>query len=504
MPATNHFDFAVVGGGFAGSLTAAILAAAGRRVALFERLTHPRFAVGESSTPTAGLLVRDLAEQYGLPWLAHLAKYGDWKQNLPDVRCGLKRGFAYFDHRAQAPPPDCGDPASQLLVSANPDAARGDLHWHRADVDHWLFQKAAQLVALAQDGVSVTATRCGEGWSLKLACADKTAAGDSPANQRTRRESADDEVTASFLIDATGGANVSGEAQPQARWWKTQTAACFTHLRHVGAWNDALPAPVRAAHPFPCDASAQHHLVDGGWVWLLRFDDSTTSVGRVDGLLHQRSTNHHASPVCSLQDWRRRLQPYAKLASLFDHAEEVDEIGWRRSPRLQRLLVPAAGADWAMLPAAAGQVDPLHSTGIAHSLCGIEPLVEALLGPASQRTARLQAYSTRLEIELEWIDEIVGAAYQCMGDFRHFAAATMLYFAAATSYELARVAGRRPWFLCADDQKLRESVARWRESVGQAPPIEQLEAELREWLRPWNHVGLCDAQAQNLYRYETT
>src|SRR5437870_5781735 len=46
---------AIVGSGFAGSLLARILAVQGHGVALLERGTHPRFAIGESSTPLANL-----------------------------------------------------------------------------------------------------------------------------------------------------------------------------------------------------------------------------------------------------------------------------------------------------------------------------------------------------------------------------------------------------------------------------------------------------------------
>ena len=44
-------DVAVIGSGFGGSLTALALRARGQRVVLIERGRHPRFAIGESSTP---------------------------------------------------------------------------------------------------------------------------------------------------------------------------------------------------------------------------------------------------------------------------------------------------------------------------------------------------------------------------------------------------------------------------------------------------------------------
>ena len=48
-------EVAIVGSGFAGSLLARILAVLGYDVVLLERGRHPRFAIGESSTPLANL-----------------------------------------------------------------------------------------------------------------------------------------------------------------------------------------------------------------------------------------------------------------------------------------------------------------------------------------------------------------------------------------------------------------------------------------------------------------
>ncbi len=45
-------DVIVLGAGFAGSMIALVLHQLGRRVVLVERGRHPRFALGESSTPS--------------------------------------------------------------------------------------------------------------------------------------------------------------------------------------------------------------------------------------------------------------------------------------------------------------------------------------------------------------------------------------------------------------------------------------------------------------------
>src|SRR5713101_4419747 len=48
---SSMYDVAIIGGGPAGSTTAALLAQAGRRVIVFEREKFPRFHIGESLLP---------------------------------------------------------------------------------------------------------------------------------------------------------------------------------------------------------------------------------------------------------------------------------------------------------------------------------------------------------------------------------------------------------------------------------------------------------------------
>ena len=95
-------DVAVVGSGFAGSLAALALLKRGRRVVLVERGRHPRFAIGESSTPLANLLIEELADRYDLPRIRPFSKWGTWQRARPDVACGLKRGFTFFFHQPGA------------------------------------------------------------------------------------------------------------------------------------------------------------------------------------------------------------------------------------------------------------------------------------------------------------------------------------------------------------------------------------------------------------------
>src|SRR5688500_16563087 len=129
----------------------------GYRVILLERGRHPRFAIGESASPLAGVLIEQLADRYDLPRLRPLSAYGSWRRAYPEVVCGLKRGFTYFKHEDGQPYTVAAGRSNQLLVAASPSDELSDTHWLRADVDHFLVREAIALGAEYLDEVMLDA-----------------------------------------------------------------------------------------------------------------------------------------------------------------------------------------------------------------------------------------------------------------------------------------------------------------------------------------------------------
>src|ERR1051326_7810365 len=91
----TEYDIVILGAGFGGSLLSMVAHRLGLSVLLLEKGRHPRFAIGESTSPLTNLLIEQLALQYDLPRLLPLTTYGQWQRAYPEVACGLKRGFTY-------------------------------------------------------------------------------------------------------------------------------------------------------------------------------------------------------------------------------------------------------------------------------------------------------------------------------------------------------------------------------------------------------------------------
>ena len=497
-------DIAILGSGFAGSLTTLIVDRIGLTPVLIDRARHPRFAIGESSTPIANLVLEDLARRYHLPRLLPLTAYGAWQAAYPSVVCGVKRGFSFFKHEVDQPfVPDAAH-ANELLVTANSDDAHSDTQWLRSDVDRFLVQEVERAGLRVLDDTDIadiaeTHVRDGGGWIL-----------------RGHRGATPVSIPARFLLDATGAGGFLPRSlglTDDVSSVRTRSRALYSHFVGVEPWHDRLTALGGrvADHPFCCDDAAQHHVLDGAWLWILRFNNGVTSAGVVID-----EGRHPDDPSVSPErEWHGWLDRYPSLTSQFRHATLAETPGAvRRSGRLQRHVHDIVGRQWALLPHTAGFIDPLLSTGIAHTLCGIERLmrvVEHCWGD-ERFESELRRYEKAVHSELTLIDELMSGCYASFGRFRLLTAYSMLYFAAATSYERRRLATHdayRGLFLCADDAGLRQVI---RDVRGQLSPlldahppspaqIADFEQMVERTIAPFNLVGLCDASAGNMYRY---
>ena len=225
---TIDADVAIIGSGFAGALTALILRRQGRSVALLERGRHPRFAIGESTTPITNLVLEELADRWDLPRIRAFSKWGTWRATYPDVACGLKRGFTFLRHDLDRRFDDTAAHARQLLVAASPNDAIADTHWYRPDFDHWLVREAEREGVRYVDELALSQVRF-EGPGVVL--------------EGERRDEAVD-VRAGFLIDASGPrgflAKALGLAETSMRWLPG-TQGLYGHFAGVERW-DALNA----------------------------------------------------------------------------------------------------------------------------------------------------------------------------------------------------------------------------------------------------------------------
>ncbi len=478
-------DVVIIGAGFGGTLLAMALCRQGRSVILVERGRHPRFAIGESSTPLANLLLEELAATCDLPRVASLSKWGTWRRAHPDLPVGLKRGFTFFHHAPGAEFQDDSRHANQLMVAASPHDEIADTHWYRPAFDAFLAKEAQDAGADLLDLADVTAVRF---------------EGDTVALDITRHETSRT-LTAGFLVDASGprGAlhRLFGLADGPTQWLPP-TEALYAHFEGVDRWDQAVRT--EPGVPYPVDDAALHQVFPGGWIWVLRFDNGITSAGAaLTAPLARALAAEDGAPA-----WLRLLDRLPSVKTQFQNARPT--MPFVHARRLAYRADVLAGERWAMLPSAAGVIDPLLSTGFPLTLLGVIRLAGLIERTGTRQSAKaLDDYAQQTRRELDATERLVAALYACMDDFDLFKRLSRVYFAAASFSEAARRLGRphlAPGFLLCDHPLFGPASRAITEAALMRPTDRaraNLCAEIDRIIEPFDVAGLGDASRSDWF-----
>ena len=498
-PSTTIYDVAIIGSGFAGTILARVLHQQGQRVLLLEKGRHPRFALGESTTPLANFALERLARRSGLQDLFQLATYGRWTEHLPHLHRGLKRGFTFYQHSPGEAFRNSTDNDHRLLVAASPEDSLADSHWLRQDVDHHLLQRAqAEGVDVHQETAVVAIDTADDHLRLLTVHRDHRAT-----------------FAARYVVDGSGGGAVLPRCLGLATWGDDrlpQASLLYTHLACDRTFEHVAAAAAFSAGPYSDHQAAVHHLLAEGWVYVLPFDpepdaasDSTyrASVGAV---LYGDGGPSDADPEVA---WQRLLARYPTLQGQLTDARPLRP--WSRVRPLAYAQGRAAGHRWFLLPHTFAFVDPMFSTGMAWSLLAVERLCD-LLGTAAQSGPSAAVidgsrYDQLLRRESEQIVRLIAAARAAQHDFELFKHITFLYFATVSHGELRQRLTTSTldmaslcWegFLGASDARRVDIFATTEQRLA-AGEGRRILPWLRQALAPYDAIGLDLPGRRNLY-----
>jgi FADH2 O2-dependent halogenase len=484
------FDIGIVGSGFGGSLMAMAARKLGYSVVLLERGKHPRFTIGESSTPLANLLLEEFAREYDLPQLSPLTKWGTWQEHYPKIGCGLKRGFTFLKHEWNQPFSANPDRSNQLLVAASPHDRIADTHWHRPDFDAFLVDEAIEEGAVYFDEIAL----------------DRPVFDSDGVRLTGIRETEPYSFQCQFLVDASGP---RGFLHRHLGLDETQlpnlpgTQALFSHFTHVKRLADSALLGVEETPPYPPDAAATHHVFDGGWIWVLHLNNGITSAGvaATDSVAARFKFNEGQSA------WHRLLNSLPSVQKLFADARPL--YPFIHIPRIGFQSGRVAGERWALLPSAAGFIDPLLSTGFTLNLFGIFRLGRWLKtrGTSGSWTPA-EDYASDTMADLLAAAQMVAALYASMKHFRMFTSLSLLYFAAVSFAETARRLGRselapsfllrtHPVFAARVRACCQKAIKLGRNDVLPPGELEKLEQEIAETIEPFDIAGLRNPARRN-------
>ncbi|MBW3598573.1 MAG: tryptophan 7-halogenase [Planctomycetes bacterium] len=321
----DNYDCIVVGGGPAGSTTAALLAMAGHSTLLVERDAMPRYHLRESLMP----------ETY---WT--LRRLGVWNQVK---RCRSTQPadvqFVLRDGRRPAT-------SEQEL-----DLRECCVTWQveRADLDRLLFDHAASHGAECRDATPVQ---------------DVIMDGDHAAGVRIARGAGPvRDVRCRILVDATGQQALLAN--------RLGLRAANEHLRKAAVWGYYRSA--RREHDEDARGTVILHTAGReSWFWQIPLSEDITSIGVVgdsDYLLEGRGMPAEAfeDELVKCPALIQRLMN-AELVSRFHVAREFACTTQRR-----------AGEGWVLVGAAYGFLDPIYSPGVFFAMKSGELAADAII-----------------------------------------------------------------------------------------------------------------------------
>lgn len=389
-------DVAILGSGIAGSMLACILARKGLSVVLIDNGMHPRFALGESTIGETSYLMRLMACRYDVPEIWQCSSIDELRANVSG-NCGVKKnfGFAYHREGVEHRP----EQNTQCNVSAFPFGP--EMHLHRQDIDAHLFYAAIRYGAKAMQRTSVSGVEIGaDGVTLS------TASGET--------------VRARYLCDASGQNSVLAQQfdlREQPARFKTHSRTLFTHMVGVRPFDECVD---HGGQPTAWHQGTLHHIFDGGWMWVIPFDnhDKSTNPLCSVGLSFDSRRSPRPTDITPQQEWDAFLTRFPAVQRQFADARPV--WNWVSTPRTQFSSKRTVGDRWCLMSHAAGAIDALFSRGMANSLQVVNQVAATLLSALDENdlSAARFAHIDRLNQGiLDYNDRLIHGSYV---SFRHF------------------------------------------------------------------------------------
>jgi flavin-dependent dehydrogenase len=362
----DAFEVLVVGGGPAGAALAALLARQGRRVAVYEKQTFPRFQVGESLLPQSCAVLSELGVMEAM-----------------EARFLRKYAARFVCNRS-------GREARYRFSEASDRRYPYAFQVKRADFDALLLDRARELGAVVHQPCAVE---------------EVLFEGERAVGLRIRPEGAAEAETvrAPMVVDASGrGALMATQTATRAPLPRLDAAAMFAHYRGIPQATGEEQGDIVIV------------MGERGWLWFIPFRDGTTSVGAVmpPAWMARRA---EAEPVEAFFDRTLAASPWA--AAALSQAERTTPV--RHLARFSEGAARVVGDGWLAVGDGLGFIDPLFSSGVHLALRGAElaaAAISAALDRGDTGAPAFAAYERTLGDASETMLGVVQAAYE--GDFR--------------------------------------------------------------------------------------
>ena len=433
------YDAIIIGSGMFGSSLAAVLARNEAKVLLIDAAKHPRFAIGESTVRDTTKLLKILSHRFDVPELSNISSFVETNTKVSE-RCGLKRNFGFVYHRSQQ-----YQQPNEVYQIVIPDRFEGpEIHFFRQDIDHYLCRVAQKYGATVLESTRIA--------DIRISSEKVTVTTDSQQ-----------EFEASYIVDASGYRSLLAQKfnlREECRF-KTHSRSIFTHMRGVKPYEQCSSGK-ESDVPRKWSQGTLHHCFDGGWIWVIPFDNtpdapnSITSVG-----LQLDSRKYPLSDADPDRQWHEIISQFPSIAEQFAAAKPIKP--WRvTGSRLQYSSSQTIGERYCLAAHAAGFIDPLYSRGLPLSLNSLLLLADKLLQAIADNdfaTERFEDVECYQQKALDNIDALVAGSYTAWRSYDLWNAWVRIWYASANLSTLHLQANYESYLQNGNPQILTQAYA---------------------------------------------
>jgi FADH2 O2-dependent halogenase len=431
----KRYDVAILGAGMAGGTLAAVLARHGVKVLIIDAGLHPRFAVGESTIPYTSTMIKVIGDRYQVPEITPLASFRGVQKKISPMS-GRKQHFGFVYHEEGKPQ----DPEqiNQLMI---PEWHSTESHLFRQDTDAYLFNLA---VSYGAEGLLATRIQ------------DIDTGPDGVVLRSDRGE----EFHAEYLVDGGGFrspvADKFGLREEPTRA-RHHARALFTHMVGVKPFDDCEGA-VGHKQPSPWHNGTLHHVFDGGWLWVIPFDNHEGALSTLCSVGLTLDERVFPKPDQSPQEeFDAFLARFPQIAEQFTGASVVRP--WVSTGRMQYSSTQTVGERYCLTAHAAGFIDALYSRGLNNTFDVVNSLAWRLIEASRDgdwSTERF-AYIDRLQQGLFDVhDDLVYSSFVGFRDYDLWNAVSRVWKAISLMPSMALERAYRTFLEKRDDQVLRD------------------------------------------------
>src|SRR5580658_2488418 len=397
MSEIPQYEVMILGSGLGGAMLAAILAKAGLSVLLVEGETHPRFTIGEATTPDTNFRLKLLGLKYDVPEITNLSTFHELRDNV-GASSGSKRAFSFlYHHEGQEQNPLESHQYPTLAPPMGPDC-----HFFRQDTDAYMMAAAVRYGATIRQQTRIV---------------DFEVKGDVARLVSNKGEV----FTGSYLVDATGMKSVLAhkfDLRDNTTNYLTNSRAIFTHMVNVEHYDNVGHSREEYKLKYPLSQSTLHHIFEGGWMWVIPFNNHADAVNPLCsvGLVLNRE-KHPETGMDPEEEFFSFVRRFPGMAKQFAKAKAVRN--WTSSGRIQYGCTQLTGHRYCLLSHAAGFIDPLFSSGLVLTTATVDLIAQQLFRSFETNDFSVENYQHINEFfqsNVQFFDRVVGNSFLSFQD----------------------------------------------------------------------------------------